>query len=100
MMTEGYSEPLTEKFLEDNPFLVLDTKFFSAEFKHKLVGSMEKVDEECNGLLIKSDNYQGLSAIQKSIDLQSKLYISILHIIQVQMDLYIKICICIHHGFL
>lgn len=100
MMTEGYCEPLTEKFLEDNPFLVLDTKFFSAEFKHKLVGSMEKVDEECNGLLIKSDNYQGLSAIQKSIDLQSKLYISILHIIQVQMDLYIKICICIHHGFL
>ena len=65
MMTEGYSEPLTEKFLEDNPFLVLDTKFFSAEFKHKLVGSMEKVDEECNGLLIKSDNYQALNLLAK-----------------------------------
>jgi type III restriction-modification system methylation subunit len=52
MMTEGYSEPLTEKFLEDNPFLVLDTKFFSAEFKHKLVGSMEKVDEECNVFIL------------------------------------------------
>lgn len=72
MMTEGYCEPLTEKFLEDNPFLVLDTKFFSAEFKHKLVGSMEKVDEECNGLLIKSDNYQALNLLakkyRKSID--------------------------------
>lgn len=64
MMTEGYSEPLTEKFLEDNPFLVLDTKFFSAEFKHKLVGSMEKVDEECNGLLINSENFQALELLQ------------------------------------
>lgn len=64
MMTEGYSEPLTEKFLEDNPFLVLDTKFFSAEFKHKLVGSMEKMDEECNGLLINSENFQALELLQ------------------------------------
>lgn len=64
MMTEGYSESLTEKFLEDNPFLVLDTKFFSAEFKHKLVGSMEKVDEECNGLLINSENFQALELLQ------------------------------------
>lgn len=64
MMTDGYSEPLTEKFLEDNPFLVLDTKFFSAEFKHKLVGSMEKVDEECNGLLINSENFQALELLQ------------------------------------
>lgn len=65
MMTEGYSESLTEKFLEDNPFLVLDTKFFSAEFKHKLVGSMEKVDEECNGLLINSENFQALELLQE-----------------------------------
>lgn len=65
MMTEGYSEPLTEKFLEDNPFLVLDTKFFSAEFKHKLVESMEKVDEECNGLLINSENFQALELLQE-----------------------------------
>lgn len=65
MMTEGYSEPLSERFLEDNPFLVLDTKFFSAEFKHKLVGSMEKVDEECNGLLINSENFQALELLQE-----------------------------------
>lgn len=65
LTTEAYSEPLTEKFLVENPYLVLDTKFFRAEFKHKLIGSMENVDEECNGLLIKSDNYQGLSIIQE-----------------------------------
>ena len=65
MMTEGYSEPLTEKFLEENPFLVLDTKFFSAEFKHKVVESMENVDEECNGLLINSENFQALELLQE-----------------------------------
>ena len=65
MMTEGYSDPLTEKFLEDNPFLVLDTKFFSVEFKHKLVGGMENVDEECNGLLINSENFQALELLQE-----------------------------------
>lgn len=65
MMTEGYCEPLTEKFLEDNPFLVLDTKFFSAEFKHKVVESMENVDEECNGLLINSENFQALELLQE-----------------------------------
>ena len=65
MMTEGYSDPLTEKFLEDNPFLVLDTKFFSSEFKLKLVGSMENVDEECNGLLINSENFQALELLQE-----------------------------------
>ena len=65
MMTEGYSEPLTEKFLEENPFLVLDTKFFSAEFKHKLVESMENVDEDCNGVLINSENFQALELLQE-----------------------------------
>lgn len=65
MMTEGYSEPLSEKFLEENPFLVLDTKFFDAEFKHKVVESMENVDEECNGLLINSENFQALELLQE-----------------------------------
>lgn len=60
MMTEAYSEPLTIEFLKQNPFLVLDTKFFSLEFKHKLLATMENIDELCNGLLINSDNYQAL----------------------------------------
>ena len=61
--TEGYSEPLTEKFLEENPFLVLDTQFFSAEFKHKLLASIDNMDEQCNGLLINSENYQALELL-------------------------------------
>ncbi len=65
MMTEGYSEPLTVKFLEKNRFLVLDTRFFSTEFKHKLVNSMKNVDEECNGLLINSENFQGMNLLRE-----------------------------------
>lgn len=60
----GYSEPLTVNFLEQNPFLVLDTKFFSAEFKHKLLASMDNIDGQCNGLLINSDNFQGLELLK------------------------------------
>lgn len=63
--TEGYSKPLTEKFLKENPFLVLDTQFFSAEFKHKLLASIDNMDEQCNGLLINSENFQALEILQE-----------------------------------
>lgn len=58
----AYSEPLTVDFLKENPFLVLDTAFFDASFKHKLVRHLgEKgIDEQCNGLLINSENSQAL----------------------------------------
>lgn len=65
MMTEGYSEPLTIEFLKQNPFLVLDTAFFDTQFKHQLIASMENVDEQTNGLLINSDNYQALQLLQE-----------------------------------
>lgn len=65
MMTEAYSEPLTVEFLKQNPFLVLDTAFFDAKFKHQLVKSMENVDEQTNGLLINSENFQALELLQE-----------------------------------
>lgn len=65
LTTEGYSEPLTVEFLKQNPFLVLDTAFFDAKFKHQLVKSMENIDEQTNGLLINSDNYQALQLLQE-----------------------------------
>ena len=68
MFKAGYSAPLTEKFLEENPFLVLDTAFFSVEFKHKLIASFDNLDEQCDGLMINSDNYQSLNLIQEKYD--------------------------------
>ena len=65
MMTEGYSEPLTIEFLKQNQFLVLDTVFFDAKFKHQLVKSMENIDEQTNGLLINSENFQALELLQE-----------------------------------
>ncbi|MBR6179986.1 MAG: site-specific DNA-methyltransferase [Prevotella sp.] len=76
MMTEGYSEPLTIEFLKQNPFLVLDTAFFDAKFKHQLVKSMENIDEQTNGLLVKSDNYHALNLIsEKYIKSVNAIYI-------------------------
>ena len=67
LTTEAYSEPLTMEFLCQNPFLVLDTAFFSLQFKHKLISHLgdKGLDEQCNGLLIKSENFQALRLISK-----------------------------------
>lgn len=65
MMTEAYSEPLTIEFLKQNQSLVLDTAFFDAKFKHQLVKSMENIDEQTNGLLINSENFQALQLLQE-----------------------------------
>ena len=60
MFGTGYSVPLSEQFLKDNPFLVLDTAFFTECFKHKLIASIDNLDEQCDGLMINSDNFQAL----------------------------------------
>lgn len=61
----SYSEPLTDEFLKENPFLVLDTAFFSTEFKERLIGSLDDFDEQCDGLLIHSENFQALQLLQE-----------------------------------
>lgn len=66
LTTEAYSEPLTIEFLKQNPFLVLDTKFFSLEFKHKLLATMENIDGQCNGLLVNSENFQALKLLKST----------------------------------
>ena len=64
LFTTGYSEPLTVDFLRQNPFLVLDTKYFSLQFKHKLIAEIEELDEQTNGILIHSDNFHALNLLQ------------------------------------
>lgn len=65
LTTEGYSVPLTMEFLNQNPFLVLDTAFFSQQFKHKLLAHLgdKGIDKQCNGLLINSENSQALGLL-------------------------------------
>lgn len=61
----GYSTPLTVEFLKANDKLVLDTAFFSSDFKEKLISSIEVFDEQCDGLLIHSENFQALNLLQE-----------------------------------
>jgi adenine-specific DNA-methyltransferase len=61
----GYSDPLTMDFLKQNQNLVLDTKHFSADFKDKLVASIDNLDEQTGGLMIHSENFQALGLVME-----------------------------------
>ena len=67
LFSKGYSEPLTVDFLKQNPFLVLDTKFFSVQFKHKLLAEIEDLDEQMNGWMIYSDNFHANRLLYTSL---------------------------------
>jgi adenine-specific DNA-methyltransferase len=64
LKTEEYRESLSVEFLKENPYLVLDTKYFSEEFKNLLLGSLDNLDEQIDGLLINSENFQALNLLQ------------------------------------
>ncbi len=59
-----YASDVSVDFLKANDKLVLDTKFFSDEFKAKLIGGIEDFDEKMDGLLIHSENFQALNLLQ------------------------------------
>lgn len=72
----GYTEPLTIEFLKQNPYLVLDTKFFSEDFKDRLVATIDNLDESLNGLLINSDNYQAIRLLaEKKLNTVKAIYL-------------------------
>ena len=52
--------------------LVLDTRFFDENFKAQLVASIENFDEQCDGLLIHSENFQALNLLQEKYREQVK----------------------------
>ncbi|MFZ4751904.1 MAG: site-specific DNA-methyltransferase [Chitinophagaceae bacterium] len=61
----GFTNPLTQDFLNQNQFLLLNTAFFSENFKWKLIASIENFDEQCDSLLINADNFHALGLISK-----------------------------------
>lgn len=61
----AYSDPLPLEFLKANPYLVLDTAFFGADFKYRLLASIEDLDSQLDGLLIHSENFQALNLLQE-----------------------------------
>lgn len=70
----GYSDPLTEKFLRDNQSLPIDTCFFSSQFKDNVVSSLDL--SELDGTLICGENSQALRLLrEKYSSLLSSVYI-------------------------
>ncbi|MDI6797945.1 MAG: DNA methyltransferase, partial [Desulfatibacillaceae bacterium] len=63
--TPGYTKPLSVEFLRANDKLVLDTRFFDDDFKTRLIASIDNLDEQCDGLLIHSENFQALNLMQE-----------------------------------
>ncbi|WP_052947932.1 DNA methyltransferase [Aneurinibacillus tyrosinisolvens] len=63
LTTIGYSEPLTVDFLKQNKNLILDTALFNDDFKEKLLGSIDNIDKNVNGVLIKGENFQALNLL-------------------------------------
>lgn len=65
---KGFSNPLTINFLKQNQFLVLDTAYFNEIFKWKLITRIENFDEQSNGLLIHSENFQALNFLTERFE--------------------------------
>ncbi|MEX0718156.1 MAG: DNA methyltransferase [Planctomycetaceae bacterium] len=61
----AYSEPLSVEFLEANDKLLLDTAFFPADFKERLLASFDDIDGQTEGLLVHSDNFHALRLLQE-----------------------------------
>lgn len=50
--------------LRANPFLMVDTQWFSTEFKYRLLAQLHDIDAQCDGLLVHSENFQALNLFQ------------------------------------
>ena len=62
--TKAFSDPLTVEFLEENPYLVLDTSFFPRVFRDDIIETIDNLDESLDGVLIHSENSQALSLLK------------------------------------
>ncbi len=60
----GYSVPLDIEFLKANDKLVLDTRYFNEQFKQALLEKIDDFEEQCDGLLLHSENFQGLRLLK------------------------------------
>ena len=68
----GYGVPLDPEFLRTQPTLVVDTRHFPSEFTARLVEAVGDVDEQTDGVLFHSENFQALSMMQARYQEQVK----------------------------
>ncbi len=54
---------LKDDELTTNPYLPVDTKYLSDKLKVKILSTFDDLDEQTDGVLIKSDNFQALNTL-------------------------------------
>ncbi|MBS9779225.1 MAG: site-specific DNA-methyltransferase [Moraxellaceae bacterium] len=55
----------TLAYLKNNPYLMLDTSLYNEAFKAKLLNNIDDLDEQTDGVIIHSDNFQALNLLQE-----------------------------------
>ena len=55
----------TEAYLQEHQYMMLDTELFPNSFKYQLINSIQSLDEQTDGVIIHSDNFQALNLLQK-----------------------------------
>lgn len=65
LIQPGYSEPLTVEFLKAHQYLPIDTAHFDVEWVSSLLGSFDPDTFKPWGLLIHTENSQGLGLLQR-----------------------------------
>ena len=64
MVTPGYSKKLKPAFLKAHPTLMVDTRYFDSDFIARVLEAIGDVDEQTDGVLFHSENFQALSLMQ------------------------------------
>jgi len=64
LTTPAYSKKLKPEFMKAHPTLVVDTRHFDASFTARLLDAIGDVNEQTDGLLFHSENFQALSGMQ------------------------------------
>ena len=64
LITSSYCKELKPVFLKSHPTLVLDTRYFDAAFTARLLEAVGDVEEQTDGVLLQSENFQALAMIR------------------------------------
>ena len=59
------AKPQTVEFLKAHPTLMLDTRHFTADFTARILETFDNLDEQTDGILIHSENFQALNLMQR-----------------------------------
>lgn len=65
---DEYTAPMTTDFLQRNSTLLLDTRFFDAQFSEGLLAELDAIESETVGVLMNTENFQGLSLARKKLE--------------------------------